>query len=109
MGKVKKQPIAGSSTFQSKEDAIRKAIKLTEQLDSKGQQLISIHEAAETCNIAYSTLRDRIAGAKSRREAHYHQQALSPEDEKVLMRWIGLLETSGFPPRLSHVREAAGI
>src|SRR5690606_8736853 len=63
----------------------------------------------ETCGIAWGTIRDRINGAQSRRKAHEKQQALTPLDEKAIIRWICLLESFGFPPRLAHVREVATI
>lgn len=92
-----------------REALIKKAIKLTEPRDEKGRRKVSIEQAAESCGIPKGTLRDRINGAQSRQKAHEKQQALSPLDEKAIIRWIGLLEAFGFPPRLAHVREVATI
>ena len=38
-----------------------------------------------------------------------HQQLLSPADEKAIVRWIVRMEEFGFPPRVSHVKEAINL
>ena len=40
--------------------------------------------------------------------ANQAQQILTPTDEKAVARWIRKLENCGFPPKVEHVRQAAG-
>lgn len=63
--------------------------------------------AAESCGVARTTLRDRLAGATNRVAAHSHQQNLTIDNEKVVLRWIERLKRSGFPSHIAHVKEAA--
>ena len=87
MGRVERQA-AITATEKDKEDAIKKAIRITKFKDINSRRHISIRDAAESCGIAHGTLRDRIAGVKTRQEAHQHQQALSGLDEEAIIRWI---------------------
>ena len=59
--------------------------------------------------IPFSTLRGRLKGAQPHFIAHSQQQLLTPTDEKPLVRWIQILENSGFPPRIEHVKQAAKL
>ncbi len=85
MGRVKFRKIKAMND-KEREAAIKKAIKLTEATHANGRRMISIRDAAETCGIAWGTLRDRINGAQSRQKAHEDQQALTPLDEKAIIR-----------------------
>jgi hypothetical protein len=67
----------------------------------------SIRLSAETYGIPYRTLRDRLAGAQNHRESHRHQQLLTEQEEKSIVRWILKMDDWGFPPRLAVVKEIA--
>ena len=68
-------------------------------------QFASIRKAAEAYGVHYSTVRRRLRGAKARKLAHVHQQFWTPAEE----RWTVRLEEFGFPPRVSHVKEAIAL
>ena len=38
-----------------------------------------------------------------------HQQLLTPAAERAIVRWIVRLEELGFPPRVSHMKEAIAL
>ncbi|KAH0604038.1 uncharacterized protein H6S33_007069 [Morchella sextelata] len=65
----------------------------------------NIREAAEVHGIAYSSLRDRLAGAKNRQEAHVEQQNLTPVEENAIKKWILKLDDWGFPPKHQYVKD----
>ena len=65
-----------------------------------------MRRAAEAYGVHYSTLRRRLKGGSSRKAAHIKQQLLSTADEKAIVRWIVQMKEFGFPPRVSHVKEA---
>ncbi|KAH0603204.1 uncharacterized protein H6S33_008208 [Morchella sextelata] len=67
----------------------------------------NIREAAEVHGIAYSLLRDRLAGAKNRQEAHVEQQNLTPVEENAIKKWILKLDDWGFPPKHQYVKDMA--
>jgi hypothetical protein len=67
----------------------------------------NIREAAEVHGIAYSSLRDRLAGAKNRQEAHVEQQNLTPVEENAIKKWILKLDDWGFPPKHQYVKDMA--
>ncbi|KAH0607923.1 uncharacterized protein H6S33_001975 [Morchella sextelata] len=67
----------------------------------------SIRECAETFNIPYSTLRDRLQGKSSRRDSHRRQQLLSEHEEKSVVAWCIRMDDWGFPLKLSLVKEMA--
>lgn len=65
----------------------------------------SIRECAETFNIPYSTLRDRLQGKGSRRDSHRRQQLLNEHEEKSVVAWCIRMDDWGFPLKLSLVKE----
>jgi hypothetical protein len=67
----------------------------------------SIRASAEKFSIPWSTLRDRLRGAQSRRESHRHQQLLTEYEEKSIVQWCERMDDWGFPLRLSLVKEMA--
>jgi hypothetical protein len=69
----------------------------------------SIRATAEKYSIAYSTLRDRLGGAQSRKEIHRHQQLLTEQGEKSMVRWILKMDEWCFPPRMAIVKEMAAV
>lgn len=85
-----------------REENIKQAIK---HYQKSGEQ--SIRTSAETFDIPYTTLRDRLAGARSRHESHQGQQLLVPGEEKSLVRWILQMDDRGFPPKTRVVKEMA--
>jgi len=67
----------------------------------------SIRTLAETCGIAYSTLRGRLTGRQSRAGGHVRLQVLSEYEEKSIVEWCERLDEWGHPARLSIVKDMA--
>ena len=103
MGKLKKRKQLVLEEGQ-REEALQQAIKAM-----KEGRFSSQRRAAEAYGVHYSTLRRRLKGSTSRQKAHIKQQLLSPADEKAIVRWIVRMEEFGFPPRVSHVKEAISL
>ncbi|KFZ25487.1 hypothetical protein V502_00032, partial [Pseudogymnoascus sp. VKM F-4520 (FW-2644)] len=70
-------------------------------------EFTSIRSAAEHFEVPRSTLTDRMAGRKTRNEAHEIEQALSNAEENTLVRWITRLTATGFPATPSLIKEMA--
>ena len=58
-----------------------------------GLYKMSIREAAAGYSLAYTTLRDQLAGSQKRVVAYEGRQLLTPLDEKAVLRWIAKLES----------------
>jgi len=67
----------------------------------------SYTEAAKELNIPHATMTHRAAGRKTRPEAHEDKQILAAEEETELVRWIGRLTASGYPPKPHTLRKMA--
>lgn len=67
----------------------------------------SLRQSAEKFSIPYSTLRDRLQGAKNRRDSHRRQQLLTEHEEKSIVKWCERMDDWGFPLKLSLVKEMA--
>jgi hypothetical protein len=67
----------------------------------------SIRAAACQHSVPYYILRNRIAGRKSRPQAHEPAQILSNAEEGTLVRWITRLTKTGFPASPALVVEMA--
>lgn len=67
----------------------------------------SLRASAEKYGIPWTTLRDRMNGAQSRRESHRQQQLLSEHEEKSIAAWCKRMDDWGFPLRLDLVKEMA--
>ena len=79
-------------------------------LDPKtGLRKMSIREASAAYSLAYTTLRDWLAGSQKRAIAHEGRQLLTPLDEKAVLHWITKLESWGFPLKIDHGKEAAKL
>ena len=59
------------------------------------------------CGYSSGDFAGSAQGARSSREANESKQLLTPVEEKAILRWIRVLESWGFPPKLVHVRQAA--
>ena len=75
----------------------------------KEGRFISLRRAVEEYGVHYSTMQRRMKDSTSRRKAHIKQHLLFPADEKAVVRWIVRMEEFGFPPRISHVKEAISL
>ena len=62
----------------------------------------SITAAAKMYGVAPSTLRDRLHEAKPRAEAHRHEQLLTMEQEKAIIRYIGICDDWGHPVKVTR-------
>jgi len=69
----------------------------------------SIRATADAYHVSNATLARRIKGGRSRQQAREEQQLLSPDQERLLVRWILDLEVAGAPPTFAQVREFAGL
>jgi len=67
----------------------------------------SYTEAAKELNVPCATMTHRVTGRKTRPEAHEDEQILAAEEETELVRWIGRLTASGYPPKPHTLREMA--
>lgn len=67
----------------------------------------SIRQAASQFDVAYTTLLDRLKGAKPRQLAHAEEQLLSPAAEEVLVRYIKLCDEWGHPLKVKYVKAYA--
>jgi len=101
MGKLKQRGLQVAKEEADREKAIKNACDGVQQ-----GRFASIRKAAEAYGVHYSTVRRRLRGAKARKLAHVHQQLSTPAEERAIVRWIVRLEEFGFPPRVSHVKEA---
>jgi len=57
----------------------------------------SIRSAASTYGLSYSTLHDRQRGIQSTSVAHHHQQLLTEQEEKAIVRFWNTLDDYGHP------------
>ena len=64
-------------------------------------------EASIATDTSKSAVYRRAKGGLTRQEAHAHRQALSPDEENVLVSWIERLAVTGHPVKHSYVRELA--
>ncbi len=58
----------------------------------------SIRHATTELKVKPSTLHHRIKGRETRSAAHSDSQALTPNEEIELVRWITKLTITGYPP-----------
>ena len=90
--------------------AFNKEQALQDALDAYDRrEYPSIRAAAKAFNVNHGTLARRINGGLSRQQAHEAEQLLSPDQERLLVRWILDLEVAGAPPTFAQVREFAGL
>ena len=73
----------------------------------KNDPKLSIRKAAAIYEIPRSSLQHRRAGKQPRREIPANLRKLTDLEEKVLLERILDLDTQGFQPRLSDIREMA--
>jgi len=82
------------------------AYKAAEHVPDDDQPVI--RDIAREHGVDWSTLARRVSGAaKSRSEAHSHRQALSPDEEDILVDYIRHASLSGHPPPISLLYEIA--
>jgi len=101
MGKLKQRRVQVAKEEAEYEKALQSACNRVQR-----GLFPSVRNAAEAFGVHYSTLRRHLKGGKSRKLAHVHQQLLTLAEERAIVRWIVRLEEFGFPPRVSHVKEA---
>jgi hypothetical protein len=90
--------------------AAEREAQLQEAIAAVRNKEHTCHSAAIAFNVRRRTLYHRVKGNKKPRD-HAHEQApnLTHVDEKELVRWIGLLTRSGYPPRYSTLQRLAEI
>jgi hypothetical protein len=74
-------------------------------IDSNGK--LSIRKAAEYHGVKWETLRDRINGNITHKQAAESQQRLTAVEERIIERHIMQLEVWGWPPMVSQVQKMA--
>jgi hypothetical protein len=72
-------------------------------------QFTSIKAAATAYDAPYTTTLRRAQGRPPRRECQPNGRKLSSTEESALENWIISLDTRGFPPRVSAVRDMANL
>ena len=69
----------------------------------------SIRAAASVYNTPFETLRSRINGITSRCDSIPNSRRLSSQEEEAIIQYILDLDSRGFSPRPSEVREIANL
>src|ERR1700742_4177807 len=67
----------------------------------------SAYEAAKDLGLCERTVRRRVQGGLTRKEARQQQQVLSATQEKSVLKWIKDLTISGYAPSHRLLREIA--
>lgn len=67
----------------------------------------NIRRAAERFSVPYSTLHGRLRGSGTRGQGQVKMQALTPIEEKAIVRWCSQLDEWGHPARLPLVKAMA--
>ena len=70
-------------------------------------QFSSERSAVSSYDVARSTLRERRAGIKARRDCDANSKRLTKLEELVITNFILDLDSRGFPPRMNDVRDMA--
>ena len=73
----------------------------------KRSQKLSIRSAARIYNVSETTLRERRAGRPARRDIAANSRKLTDLEESVIVQHILELDSKGFPPRLSIIKDIA--
>ena len=91
------------------EDWIQHAINAITNagLKPNGDQQLLICKAAETYDVPRTTLCSHMKGLCTRAEAHMEQQALSPAEEEVLVKWAKVQGRHGIPLTYSTLTKYA--
>ena len=68
-----------------------------------------MRSAVAIYEVLYETLRQRIKGIPSRRDSTPNNRRLSSQEESAIVQYILELDSRGFSPRPSEVREMADL
>jgi len=68
---------------------------------------MSIDHAAKALGVSRTTLRRRLKGGKTRKQARESMQLLSAQEEKALVDWIANAAASGNPVTQAYIKEVA--
>ena len=72
-------------------------------------QFKSLRAAAHSYDVSHHTLTNRYHGTLSRRESQPNSQKLTSTKEEILLQHILDLDTQGFSPQVSIIREIANL
>src|SRR4051794_31698180 len=72
-------------------------------------QFESIRAAAESYDIKWERLRDRLNGIPARRDCAPNTRKLTSYEEEAIVQYILDLDSRGFPPRPRDVQEMADL
>jgi hypothetical protein len=86
----------------TKEIRIQMAIQAVQNPTPPASPL-SIRRAAEKYGVSRSTVQTRMKGVKTRAESQARHQALTPDEEGEIVRWIEKSDDMAIPPRATHV------
>lgn len=75
----------------------------------KSGQITNLKRAAVAFGAPYTTLRRRVNGTLPRHDIRPKTCRLTVREEEVLVKRILDLDSRGFPPKVSHVREMANL
>lgn len=67
----------------------------------------NVDQAVAALGVSRSTLHRRMKGGKSRHEAQEWRQALMRQQEKALVKWIGMSSATSNPVRHPFIHEMA--
>jgi transposase-like protein len=97
---------AGQRHF--KEEQTREEhIRFTSALQEVEDEGASFAEAAQHWNVPKSTLHHRSHGRQPRRQAHGHQQLLTPTEEEELAIWLKEMHSWGLHLHLDLIKARA--
>jgi hypothetical protein len=72
-----------------------------------GRTKLSVRQAATAFYVPHSTLQDRYNGRKTRKEAHAHEQNLTPAQEDIVIEWVKVMGHRGVPLTQATLRDHA--
>jgi len=99
-------PMGRVKPLQQKETRVQNSIAQAVQAYQSGRHS-TIREAADSQDIAYSTVSGRLLGRQSRRKAHVLDQTLGDVEERVVVKRLEMMDRRSFPLRVDMVRHMA--
>uniref|UniRef100_A0A093VAB5 HTH CENPB-type domain-containing protein n=1 Tax=Talaromyces marneffei PM1 TaxID=1077442 RepID=A0A093VAB5_TALMA len=75
----------------------------------KNKKTKTIRQTARLFDVSEATLRNRLKGGITSKEAGIDRRKLTPTEEIALRNWILSLERRGLPPRREMAREMANV
>ncbi len=97
------KPESRTSSREEARDCSKEAVQAYEDREV----LLSILQAARLYVVSKTTLYNRIHGRRGQASYGVTKQRLTPEEEESIESWVLDIQSWGFPPRVSQLREMA--